>query len=36
MIEAIIWFFLGYISGGATGMLIFALLAANGREAEDG
>ena len=36
MIEAIIWFLLGYMSGGATGMLIFALLAANGREDEDG
>lgn len=37
MIEAIIWFLLGYVSGGAVGMLVFALLAANRTEdKEDG
>lgn len=29
MIEAIIWFLLGYVSGGVAGMLIFALITAN-------
>lgn len=34
MIEAIIWFLLGYVSGGVVGMLIFALITANGQKRE--
>ena len=37
MIDAIIWFLLGYVSGGVTGMLVLALVAINGRgDKEDG
>lgn len=34
MIEAIIWFLLGYVSGGVIGMLVMALRVANDRKEE--
>ena len=35
MTQAIIWFLLGYVSGGVVGLLVMAVVAAN-KEKEDG
>lgn len=35
MTQAIIWFLIGYVSGGVVGLLVMAVVAAN-KEKEDG
>ena len=36
MMEAIIWFLLGYVAGGVVGILVMAVVAANKEKREDG